>query len=288
MDAYLVELVYDALWWLKRNRETKAALVADEMVDHLYEASENRGGDPDFFTAEIFDAKHEKELAAYLDAAGVALTSLRNLALLSLAGELRKIDEQSEVMQRNLTKLQGNLEQWLATAPRLRLLKLGGLPLHPGRPTGPRTIEGKRAASQNAPKHGLSRTLESSGWGEFLDLLADHLQETEKLPRYAALDLAGQILEFERNLAFQREALRGLRPFQKAATRFDEGSAAKAARMGRALETGNFEGVSKQELREAARFFRKLGRAGLRGKLKREAEGFALNLHNLRRHRTAS
>ena len=72
MDAYLVELVYDALWWLKRNRETKAALVADEMVDHLYEASENRGGDPDFFTAEIFDAKHEKELAAYLDAAGVA------------------------------------------------------------------------------------------------------------------------------------------------------------------------------------------------------------------------
>ena len=123
VDAYLVELVYDALWWLKRSREAKAALVADEMVDHLYEALENRGEDPDFFTAEIFEAKHEKELAAYLAAAGVTLTSLRNLALFSLAGELRKIDEQSEVMQRNLTKLQGNLEQWLARAPRLRLLK---------------------------------------------------------------------------------------------------------------------------------------------------------------------
>lgn len=163
-----------------------------------------------------------------------------------------------------------------------KLSGLRGLPVHPGRPTGPRTIEGKRAASQNALKHGLSRPLESSGWGEFLDPLADHLVKTEQLPRYAALALAGQILEIERNLAFQREALRGLRPFQKALTRFHEGSAAKAARMERALETGNFEGVSEQELREAARFFRKLGRAELRGKLKREAEGLRFELRYFR------
>ena len=162
------------------------------------------------------------------------------------------------------------------------LLKLGGLPVHPGRPTGPRTIEGKRAASQNALKHGLSRLLESSGWGEFLDLLADHLQETEQLPRYAAVALARQILEFERNLAFQRDALMGLRPFQKAVTRIHEGSAAKAARMEHALETGNFEGVSEQELREAARFFRKLGRAELRRKLRREAEGLRFELRYFR------
>ena len=150
--------------------------------------------------------------------------------------------------------------------------------MHPGRPTGPRTIEGKRAASQNALKHGLSRPLESSGWGEFLGPLADHLQETEQLPLYAALALAGQILELERNLAFQREALRGLRPFQKAVIRLSDGSAAKAAHMERALETGNYEGVSEQELREASRFFRKLGRAEFRGKLKREAEGLRLEL----------
>jgi hypothetical protein len=159
-----------------------------------------------------------------------------------------------------------------------KLLKLRGLPVHPGRSTGPRTIEGKRAASQNALKHGLSRPLESSGWGEFLDPLAGHLQETEQLPRYAALALAGQILEFERNLAFQREALRGLRPFQNGLTRFDEGSAAKAARMEHALETGNYEGVSQQELREAARFFRKLGRAEFRGRLRRESEGLRFEL----------
>jgi len=160
--------------------------------------------------------------------------------------------------------------------------KLRGLPVHPGRPTGPRTVEGKRAASQNALKHGLSRPLESSGWGEFLTPLAGHLQETEQLPRYAALALAGQILEFERNLAFQREALMGLRPFQKAVTRFHEGSAAKAARMERALETGNYEGISEQELREAARFFRKLRRRELRRKLKREAEGLRLELRYLK------
>jgi len=90
--------------------------------------------------------------------------------------------------------------------------------------------------------------------------------------------LAGQILEFERNLSFQREALRGLRPFQKAVTRFHEGSAATAARLERALETGNYEGLSEQELREASRFFRKLGRAELRGRLRREAEGLRLEL----------
>ena len=124
VDAYLLELVYDALWWLKRNSEVKAALVTDEMVEHLNDALLERGEDPDFFTAEIFDSKHEKELKAYLSAAGVSLTSLRNLALISLEGELREIDEQSEVMQRNLSKLQGNLEQWLVRAPRLKLLKL--------------------------------------------------------------------------------------------------------------------------------------------------------------------
>ena len=45
-----------------------------------------------------------------------------------------------------------------------------------------------------------------------------------------------------------------------------------------ALETGNYEGISQQELREAARFFRKLGRAEFRGKLRREAEGRRLEL----------
>ena len=52
--------------------------------------------------------------------------------------------------------------------------------------------------------------------------------------------------------------------------------------MERALETGNYEGVSEQELREAARFFRKLGRAELRGKLRREAEGLRLELRYLK------
>lgn len=120
--------------------------------------------------------------------------------------------------------------------------------------------------------------MESSGWGEFLEPLGNYLADTEKLPRYAALAQAGQILEFERNSAFQRDALRGLRPFQESVTRFDEGSAAKAVRMERALETGSYEGVSQQELGEAARFFRKLGRSELRDKLRGEAEGLRLEL----------
>jgi len=124
VDAYLVELVYDALWWLKRNSELKAALVADEMVERLADALGEMHEDPDYFGTEIFDVANKAQLNAYLLTAGLSLTSLRNSALVSLFDELRKIDEQSEVMQRNLTKLQSNLDQWLARAPRLRLLKL--------------------------------------------------------------------------------------------------------------------------------------------------------------------
>ena len=87
------------------------------------------------------------------------------------------------------------------------LSKLRGLPVHPGRPAGPRTVEGKRAASQNFLKHGLARPSDSSGWGEFLEPLGNYLTEAEKLPRGATIALAGQILELERNLAFQGEAL---------------------------------------------------------------------------------
>jgi len=124
VDAYLIELVYDALWWLKRNSELKAALVADGMVGHLARVLGEMRKDPDYFGTEIFDEANEAQLDAYLLTAGLSLTSLRNSALVSLFDQLRKIDEQSEVMQRNLTKLQGNLEQWLARAPRLRPLKL--------------------------------------------------------------------------------------------------------------------------------------------------------------------
>ena len=52
----------------------------------------------------------------------------------------------------------------------------------------------------------------------------------EGFPCYAAVGLARQILGFERNLAFQREALMGPKRFQMVFTRFDDGSAVKAAR----------------------------------------------------------
>ena len=153
-----------------------------------------------------------------------------------------------------------------------------GLRLLPGRPTGPRSERGKRAASQNALKHGLSRPLDSTPWDEFFEPLVEHLMAAEGLPRSAALALAGQILEFEGNLAFQRDALLGLRPYQRALTPFDEGCSAHAARMERALETGAFEGVSESELRSAARFFRRLGKGEHRRKLKVEGEGLRLEL----------
>ena len=52
--------------------------------------------------------------------------------------------------------------------------------------------------------------------------------------------------------------------------------------MYRALESGLFEAVSRQGLEGAARFFRKLDRGELRGRLKRESEGLRLELRYLK------
>ena len=66
MCVYLVELVYDALWWLTRNSEVKAALVVDEMAEHLARVLWEMRKDPDYLGTEIFDEANKAQLDAYL------------------------------------------------------------------------------------------------------------------------------------------------------------------------------------------------------------------------------
>ncbi len=69
--------------------------------------------------------------------------------------------------------------------------------------TGPRSAQGRQRASLNSTKHGLARPIDASPWGEHAPaiealLCADGYSETE------AQDIARKILDYERNLDFQR------------------------------------------------------------------------------------
>jgi hypothetical protein len=96
--------------------------------------------------------------------------------------------------------------------------------------TGPRSAQGRQRASLNATKHGLARPIDASPWGEHAPamealLCADGYSETE------AQDIARKILDYERNLDFQRQRFKetvadGGNTSDTAAGKFDETSAA--------------------------------------------------------------
>ena len=70
--------------------------------------------------------------------------------------------------------------------------------------TGPRTKAGLKRAAANALKHGLNAPIDSSFWVDHLEGLSALLQ-SEGLDPSAAHEIAIRLIEFERNLAYQRQ-----------------------------------------------------------------------------------
>jgi len=70
--------------------------------------------------------------------------------------------------------------------------------------TGPKTRQGRVRASLNATKHGLTQPIDVSPWGHHVKTIAQ-LFIAEGLGQLEAYELAKRILEFERNLDYQRE-----------------------------------------------------------------------------------
>lgn len=76
------------------------------------------------------------------------------------------------------------------------------------RSTGPRTKDGQRRVSMNALKHGLTAPIEATPWVSAVsDVKA--LLEADGLAAEARHELARRIVEYERNVAFQRQVLLG-------------------------------------------------------------------------------
>ena len=82
--------------------------------------------------------------------------------------------------------------------------------------TGPRSQPGKRQSSVNSTKHSLTRPIDSLPWGQHLRALT-HLLVQDGFEEAQADELALKILDYERNVAYQRERFINLkdgRPLQ--------------------------------------------------------------------------
>ena len=70
--------------------------------------------------------------------------------------------------------------------------------------TGPKTTTGRRRVASNAMSHGLSVPVDPLTQQDLIAPILDRLG-SEDLPEPTRLDLATKIVEFERNIAHQRE-----------------------------------------------------------------------------------
>ena len=76
------------------------------------------------------------------------------------------------------------------------------------RSTGPRTKDGQRRVSMNALKHGLTAPIEATPWASAVSDV-EVLLAAESLAAEVRHELARRIVEYERNVAFQRQVLLG-------------------------------------------------------------------------------
>jgi hypothetical protein len=124
--------------------------------------------------------------------------------------------------------------------------------------TGPRSQAGKRHASVNSTKHSLTRPIDSLSWGQHLRALT-HLLVQDGFEEVQAGELARKILDYERNVAYQRERFMNFKdgkPIQYETPPSVFADIAVASRLDRSKDDKR-EPIFEEKLdRDIAKFFR--------------------------------
>ena len=134
--------------------------------------------------------------------------------------------------------------------------------------SGPKSEEGKRRSSINATKHGLTAPLETSDWAPHLERVSRLLMEGEGLSEIEARELARCIIDYERNVSYQREryemALQGREPeFDTTGVGLENFVIAAHMEIGLTSKS-NYGGFGKKGARDLAKFFRGIGKTEVR------------------------
>jgi hypothetical protein len=131
--------------------------------------------------------------------------------------------------------------------------------------TGPRSQAGKRQSSVNSTKHSLTKPIDSLPWGQHLQPLTDLLVK-DGFAEEQARELARKILDYERNLAYQRERFINLKdgkPLQYETPPSVIADVTVASRLDRTKDDKR-EPIFEEKLdRDIAKFFRTIARRDL-------------------------
>ncbi len=138
--------------------------------------------------------------------------------------------------------------------------------------TGPKTSLGKSRSSLNSTKHALTQTIDASPWGEHITTISDLLL-VEGIDPTKAHELAKKILDYERNVGYQRKRFLDLKEGRGLQYETPVGALTDVY-LARALDqaSANKKPIFDDKLdKEIAKFFKSLAIREVRG-AKREAE----------------